>query len=164
MFLRIGLRIHPQADTLHCAAGLFESKHGDPGDATRHLLCAVKLNPTKHQPLLKWKRLKNIGQVNATSLRPSRIKPFHDVQQNARVSASKVSYSLAASVTTKDSGHADRCTLQASGVSKSTGKEWRITAQRWVAAESERLESEKGPYAGWRKKTTLEQLSSLLEC
>ena len=149
---------------MHCAAGLFESKHGDPGDATRHLLCAVKLNPTKHQPLLKWKRLKNIGQVNATSLRPSRIKPFHDVQQNARVSASKVSYSLAASVTTKDSGHADRCTLQASGVSKSTGKEWRITAQRWVAAESERLESEKGPYAGWRKKTTLEQLSSLLEC
>ena len=40
-----------------------ESKHGHPSDATRHLVCAVRLNPTRHQALLKWKGIKNIGQI-----------------------------------------------------------------------------------------------------
>lgn len=206
MFFRIGSRIHPTDDRLHCAWGLMESKHGHPSDAVRHLMCAgispfsplniqnpflecadgliswyayaVRLNPTRHKNLLKWKGVQNVGQIKAhPSLLaridfrmlfgedpPAKFKLFdpystgtpdmkggNKARQGSILNISPYIDGLSGCSTGKLKG----TTPRTPPISKS---KYKNSHRQWVAAETERLESEIGAYPGWKRKKTLLEL------
>ena len=138
---RIGSHLHPQDDALQCAFGLMESKHGHPSDAQHHLITAVTLNPKRHQALLRWKGLKNVGQINVTSAALEQLETSVKLRRN--VTSILAPFNAA-------SCHCFKCvrrhsfhTAQDSKILK--GTKWTESARTWVIAEAERLKCEVGP-------------------
>lgn len=178
MFFRIGSRIHPTDDRLHCAWGLMESKHGHPSDAVRHLMCAVRLNPTRHKNLLKWKGVQNVGQIKAhPSLLaridfrmlfgedpPAKFKLFDpystdtpDIKGGTKARQGSI-LNISPSIdglSGCSTGKLKGTTPRTPPISKS---KYKNSHRQWVAAETERLESEIGAYPGWKRKKTLLEL------
>lgn len=161
MFFRIGSRIHPTNDQLLCAWGLMESKHGHPHECVRLLTSAVRLNPTRHKALLKWKGLKSIGSIKPSSRVLDQINTAEQQQatQNETMTPLRTRQGSILNVppSTQDVvyhiPHPD------------TTLNEKESCRKWVAAETVRLEAERGPYPGWKKiKRTLEQLEQLTVC
>ena len=118
----------------------------------------MRLNPTRHKALLKWKALKSIGSIKPSSRVLDQINKSiaAEQQQATNEGGMKLRRSRQGSILNMPTS-----TQEVAAAAVLSKKE---SCRQWVEAETARLEAERGPYPGWQKKKTLEQLEQLTVC